>query len=73
MIKGYKSEILKEYEKIREKESLALKSRRKEIKMKLPKVLELEQEIAKLSIEMSINILKNPDKSEEYINIIKTK
>lgn len=41
--------------------------------MKLPKVLELEQEIAKLSIEMSINILKNPDKSEEYINIIKTK
>ncbi len=26
--------------------------------MKLPKVLELEQEIAKLSIEMSINILK---------------
>lgn len=73
MIKGYKSEILKEYEKIREKESLALKSRRKEIKMKLPKVLELEQEIAKLSIEMSINILKNPDKSEEYINIIKNK
>ncbi len=73
MIKGYKSEILKEYEKIREKESLALKNRRKEIKMKLPKVLELEQEIAKLSIEMSINILKNPDKSEEYINIIKTK
>ncbi len=73
MIKGYKSEILKEYEKIREKESLALKNRRKEIKMKLPKVLELEQEIAKLSIEMSINILKNPDKSEEYINIIKNK
>lgn len=73
MIKGYKSEILKEYEKIREKESLALKNRRKEIKMKLPKVLELEQEIAKLSIEMSINILKNPDKSEEYISIIKNK
>ncbi|WP_045515963.1 ATP-binding protein [Clostridium sporogenes] len=73
MIKGYKSEILKEYEKIREKESLALKNRRKKIKMKLPKVLELEQEIAKLSIEMSINILKNPDKSEEYINIIKNK
>ncbi len=59
--------------KLREKESLALKNRRKEIKMKLPKVLELEQEIAKLSIEMSINILKNPDKSEEYINIIKNK
>ncbi len=32
MIKGYKSEILKEYEKIREKESLALKNRRKENK-----------------------------------------
>ncbi|NFN87543.1 DNA replication protein DnaC [Clostridium sporogenes] len=73
MIKGYKSEILKEYEKIREKESLALKNRRKEIKIKLPKVPELEEEIAKLSIEMSINILKNPDKSEEYVNIIKNK
>ncbi len=73
MIKGYKSEILKEYEKIREKESLALKNRRKEIKIKLPKILELEEEIAKLSIEMSINILKNPDKSEEYVNIIKNK
>ncbi|EJP6473147.1 ATP-binding protein [Clostridium botulinum] len=73
MIKGYKSEILREYEKIREKESLALKNRRKEIKIKLPKVPELEEEIAKLSIEMSINILKNPDKSEEYVNIIKNK
>ncbi|EJO5348149.1 ATP-binding protein [Clostridium botulinum] len=73
MIKGYKSEILKEYEKIRDKESLSLKNRRKEIKMKLPKVLELEDAIAKLSIEMSINILKNPDKSEEYVNIIKNK
>ncbi|ENK1244854.1 ATP-binding protein [Clostridium sporogenes] len=73
MIKGYKSEILKEYEKIRENESLALKNRRKEIKIKLPKVPELEEEIAKLSIEMSINILKNPDKSEEYVNIIKNK
>ncbi len=34
MIKGYKSEILKEYEKIREKESLALKNRRKRNKSK---------------------------------------
>ncbi|MCR1934923.1 ATP-binding protein [Clostridium tepidum] len=73
MIKGYKSEILKEYEKIREKESLALKNRRKEIKEKLPSVLEIEEEIAKLSIEMSINILKNPEKSEEYVNIVKNK
>lgn len=73
MIKGYKSEILKEYEKIREEESLALKNRRKEIEKRLPEVIKIEEEIAKLSIEMSINILKNPDKSEQYIDIIKNK
>ncbi|WP_251860597.1 ATP-binding protein [Clostridium sp. Marseille-Q2269] len=73
MIKGYKSEILKEYEKIREEESLALKNRRKEIEKRLPEVIKIEEEIAKLSIEMSINILKNPDKSEQYIHIIKNK
>lgn len=74
MIKGYHSNILKKYESIRNDQENLLKARREEISKKLPQVLEIEREIGKLSIHLSINILKgNLKNQEEYIKSIKDK
>ncbi|GAA0745530.1 ATP-binding protein [Clostridium oceanicum] len=71
MIKGYQSQILKQYEKIRDEEQKSLKKRRKELKIKLPQVFDIERKIAKLSVEMSLGIIKNHDNLDEYLKSIK--
>ena len=45
MIKGYKSQLMDMYEKIRQKEKSNLANRQKELKEKLPQVFEYEREI----------------------------
>ena len=47
MIKGYKSQLMDMYEKIRQKEKSNLANRQKELKEKLPQVFEYEREINK--------------------------
>jgi DNA replication protein DnaC len=71
MIKGYKSQILMAYEKIREEEQNLLKQRRKEIEEKLPEVLKIEQQINKLSIELSLSSFKAIKNRDEYMKKIK--
>lgn len=71
MIKKYESQILKQYEKIRNQEEIALKNRRQEIAKILPEVSNIETKIAKLSLEMSMNILKDPTRSKECIDKVK--
>ncbi|MCT8977579.1 ATP-binding protein [Clostridium sp. CX1] len=74
MIKGYHSNIMKIYESIRTAEENSLKSRREEINKKLPQVLELEREIGKLSVHLSISILNsNLKNKDEYLKGIKEK
>lgn len=51
MIKGYKSQLMDMYEKIRQKEKSNLANRQKELKEKLPQVFEYEREINKLSLK----------------------
>lgn len=73
MIKGCQSDILQIYEKIREQEQQSLNIRRKEINTKLPMVTSIERQIAKLSVELSINILNNVQNKDDYIKRIKDK
>lgn len=61
MIKGYQTEILKIYDKIREDEATALQLRKAEISKKFPKILELDNQIQKLSLQMAVSILKSTD------------
>lgn len=61
MIKGYQSEILKIYDTIRENEAKALQNRKNEIMTRYPEIIEIDNKIKKLSLEMSLAILKSKD------------
>lgn len=71
MIKNYHSEIMKMYEKVRKNEEANLNSRREEIKLKIPEILEIENKISKLSLKLSMTILKNCTDKEKIIISIK--
>ena len=73
MIKGYRSEVLSLYELIRERESNALKTRKKEIQELHPEIIAIDQEIGKLSLSLSMNILKNHDDIAPVITNLKNK
>ena len=64
MIKGYQSEILKTYEKIRDSESKALKNRKAEITEKYPEIMELDNKIQKLSLNMALAVIKAKDEGK---------
>lgn len=71
MIKGYQGQILKIYETIRDLEQKALRERREEISKKLPRVIDLENEINKLSIQVSISTFKEIDNREEVLKTLR--
>lgn len=73
MISGYQDKILKMYENIREKEAAALKERKKQIRETYPQILEMEKEIGKLCVEVSINTLKNMENRDKYLTELKEK
>ncbi len=70
MIKGYQSELMDIYEKIREQEKEALEIRRKEISKNCPKIMDIENTIAKLSLKLATTAMKNvPNATQELENI----
>ena len=73
MIKGYRYEIERIYESIREKEDTFLRDRRTEIKRNLPSVLEIENQIGKLCVDLSISSFKDIPNREEYLKNIRNK
>lgn len=64
MIKGYQSEILKIYDNIRDSESRALKNRKAEISEKYPEIIELDNQIQKLSLKMALAVIKSANEKE---------
>ena len=70
MIKGYQSELMDVYQKIRANEEKQLRERRAEIKALYPQILELDNEIHKLSLKLTMTILK-ANTTEEDIEKIK--
>ena len=58
MIKGYQKDLSKIYEKLRTTERENLKKRREEISNKHPDIIELDTRIQKLSLNLSLSILK---------------
>jgi DNA replication protein DnaC len=68
MIKGYAEEISKMYSDIRENETNALKKRREEIEKNLPDIFDLERKIAKLSINLAVNSLKDIEDRDAFLN-----
>lgn len=70
MIKGYQSQLMEVYEKIRNEEDKQLKQRKQEIKALYPEILDLDNDIQKLSLKLTMTILKK-DVTEDDINKIK--
>lgn len=73
MIKGYQSNIMKVYNNIRESEEKLLKLRREEIEQKIPQVIGIEKEIARLCLKLSINILNNAKDKDKFLVELKEK
>lgn len=73
MIKNYHSNITKIYENIRHKNEQILNLRKEKIRNTIPEVLNIENEIGKLSIKLSINILNNTKHKDKYVKDLKEK
>ncbi|NMM62092.1 ATP-binding protein [Clostridium sp. P21] len=73
MIKGYQSNIMKVYENIRNHEEKLLNKRREEIQQKIPQIMDIEREIGKLCVRLSIDILNNIENKEERLKMLKEK
>lgn len=67
MINNYQSKLTDIYSKIQEEEQKALKNRKDEIKRLYPEIIELDTKIQKLSINMSMAILRADD-GEKVLN-----
>ncbi len=73
MIKGYQRNIMKVYENIRQSEEKSLNKRREEINENLPQILDIEREIGKLCVRLSINILNNIGNKEDQLKELREK
>ncbi|MBS4973720.1 MAG: ATP-binding protein [Clostridium celatum] len=69
MIKGYQTELIDMYEKIRTDENRKLMKRREEIKNKYPEILELDTTIQKLCLNLSMAALRGITDQNELNNI----
>lgn len=69
MIKGYQTELMDMYEKIRTDENRKLMKRREEIKNKYPEILELDTTIQKLCLNLSMAALRGITGQNELNNI----
>lgn len=69
MIKGYQTELMGMYEKIRTDENRKLMKRREEIKNKYPEILELDTTIQKLCLNLSMAALRGITDQNELNNI----
>ena len=70
MIKGYQTEILKIYDKLREDEARSLKLRKSEILKEYPQIIDLDNNIQKLSLQMAVSVLKS-NNGEKILNSFK--
>ncbi|GAA0116697.1 ATP-binding protein [Clostridium senegalense] len=73
MNKTFHSQVMKMYETVRKNEELKLEKRKMEIQKALPQVIDIENEIGKLSVKLSLIAIKPMDNKDAAINSIKNK
>lgn len=72
MNKSFIKEILRDYEKRRDRALFEQKLRQEEVYSKVPRVKEIEEEISRTGFLISKAILQNPDTYEEKVEEIKS-
>ena len=65
------SEILKEYEKKRDKANYDQRLRREDVYSRVPRIKDIDEEISKTGLMISKALLMNPDSYQEKVDIIK--
>lgn len=65
--------IMDNYEELRMRSALERKKRIDEVNKKVPRIGEIDREIFRLGMENTNNILRNPEKKDEYNNGFKNK
>lgn len=63
---NYQAKLLDKYDKIREYEAKQLKERKAEIQKLYPEIIELDQQIQKLSVNMSLALIKSEDSEKTF-------
>jgi len=70
MIKGYHGLIMKKYEELREREREALAKRRADVAQNAPEILQVEKQIASLSMELAMmNFKQNINHEEAFAKL----
>lgn len=72
MIKGYRTKLENMYEKIRNIEEKELVDRKAEIEKRFPKIINIERQIAKMCLNLSISAIRNSDDTEENLKNLKS-
>lgn len=73
MISNYQEQITKIYTMMREEEKISQRKRKEEIEAKVPKILDIEKQIGKLSIELAVTAMKNLEDKDNQLNEIRRK
>jgi DNA replication protein DnaC len=72
MFHQYTKEILREYDRLRQHSEDLKKQRREEVYRRVPKIKEIDQEIARLGLKLSKSIIETPEDSQQLIRRIST-
>ncbi|AYD41335.1 DNA replication protein DnaC [Clostridium fermenticellae] len=73
MIKKYQLEVSKIYEDIRNFEKKSLHERRDLIKQKIPQIFDIEKQISKLCLNLSMSALNNTVDNKDYLKLLREK
>ncbi len=73
MFQQYTKEILREYDRLRQQSEDLKKQRRQEVYRRVPKIKEIDDEIARLGLLLSKSIIESPEKSQQLMERISKK
>lgn len=73
MFQQYTKEILREYDRLRQQSEDLKKQRQEEVYRRIPKIKEIDNEIARLGLLLSKSIIETPEDSQELMDRISKK
>lgn len=73
MINNHHLEIMRIYNDINNRQKSLLESRKQEIAMKLPEINNIDRQIGKLCLSVSLNTLQSANKGQDYLKDLKEK
>lgn len=73
MFQQYIKEILREYDRLRQRSEDIKKQRRQEVYRRIPRIKEIDEEVARLGLELTKSIIESPGDSQQLMERIAEK